>query len=320
MILVTGGFGLIGSNLVRRLSDEGHEVVLFDKKVQKENEFFTNCKHVHFEEGDVKNRLQLDSLIDNYNIDCIVHSAANLNGEYCKNNPVDAVETNTIGTLNLLELARIHKVPKFIYIGSGSIYGTQTNTDPMYESTPAVTMNTYATTKKLSEELVHCYRVNYGLEAVNIRVSWVFGPLPELRQPHWNAPIAYYLWNAIKNNQLHEKSGLDFMANYTYIEDVVEGIYRVIKTPDAPECVHLSSEKMYSNREIIEFIADKIPDCQIQVGEGMDPFVQQAPLRGPLVSEYKEQIGYKPSVHFREALDKYYTWIKKEMDKMGITK
>ncbi|MBP1934576.1 NAD-dependent epimerase/dehydratase family protein [Ammoniphilus resinae] len=319
MILVTGGFGMIGSNLVKRLAEEGKEIILFDRVIDPQSDFFKGCSNIYYEGGDITNPFQLTALFSKYRIETIVHSAANLNGMYCKANPTDAFQTNTVGTLNLLELARIYGVNKFLYVGSGSVFGTQTSTDPIYESTLATPMNTYASTKRVSEELVHCYRVNYGIQGVNLRVSWVFGPLPELREPRWNTgPIAYYTWKVITENRLVEESGLDFIANFTFVDDVVDGICRAIEVDNPPAYLHLSSEQLYSNREIIEFLSMKCPEAEIKIGEGMDPFVQQAPLRGPLVSEYKEQIGFRPRADFKESLEKYYNWMCAELKKKEI--
>lgn len=315
-ILVTGGFGLIGANAVKRLAQEGHHVVLFDKTIDRDTDFFTGSDSIEFEQGDVTNHFTVTALFAKHRFDAIIHAAANLNGMYCKANPTDAVETNTIGTLSLLELARIHQVQKFIYIGSGSVFGKQMSTDPIDETVPATPMNTYATTKRLSEELLHCYRVNYGMETINIRVSWVFGPLPTVKEPRWsNGPIAYYTYKVLTENQLEERSGRDFIANFTYVDDVTEGIVRLLETDEAPPCVHLSSEQLYANQEIIEFLQQKCPASNINVGEGAEPFVLQAPIRGPLVSNYKEQIGYKPSADFRESLEAYFTWLKTELKK-----
>lgn len=315
MILVTGGFGLIGSNLVKRLSEEGREVVLFDRQVNTESDFFKARENIHFVEGDVTNEFTLASLFKEYDIDAIVHCAANLDGKYCKANPVDAVKTNTVGTLSLLELSRIYGVKKFIYAGSGSVFGKQETKDPIYESTLATPMNTYASTKKMSEELIHMYRVNYGMDAVNVRVSWVFGPTPVLKEPRWNTPVAYYVWNVLAKNRLVEESGIDFIANYTYVDDVTNGLVLLLDKENAPEYVHLSSEELYSNKEIVEFLRAKSPESQIEIGEGVEPFVLQAPIRGPLVSEYKEQIGYEPQGNFKEALENYYEWMKQQLDK-----
>jgi UDP-glucuronate 4-epimerase len=319
MILVTGGFGLIGSNLVRRLSAEGKKVLLLDKNVDAESDFFAGCENINFESVDITNTFQLASLFAKYKFSAIVHSAANLNGMWCKENPVDAVGINTIGTLNLLEMARIYQIEKFLYVGSGSVFGTQTTTDPILESTIATPMNTYASTKRMSEELVHCYRANYGIQGVNLRVSWVFGPTPELREPRWNVgPIAYYTWKVLTEGKLIERSGLDFLANFTSVDDVVEGICCVLATDNPPEYVHLSSEQLYSTREIAQFLTMKRPDCPIEIGEGMEPFVKQAPLRGPLVSLYKEQIGFNPSVNFKDALDRYFDWMNSELKKKEL--
>lgn len=314
-ILVTGGYGLIGANLVKKLAGDGHNVILFDKIIDQSTDFFAGLNNIDYVEGDLTNHFTLSALFKNYQFDAIVHSAANLNGAYCQENPIEAVETNTLGTLSLLELARIYGVNKFIYAGSGSIFGKQTTTDPIDESTVATPMNTYATTKRLSEELLHCYRVNYGMQAVNVRVSWVFGPLPKLRVPRWNnGPIAYYTYNILTENKINEESGLDFIANFTYVEDVVEGINCILHTDNPPESVHLSSEKLYSNKEILDFLKEKSPESEMKVGEGVEPFVLQAPIRGPLVSNFKHEIGFNPSADFKESLEKYYTWMKKELE------
>ncbi|NEU31079.1 NAD(P)-dependent oxidoreductase [bacterium LRH843] len=318
-ILVTGGFGLIGANVVKRLSNEGHQVILFDKEIDRSTDFFVGSENIKYIEGDLTNQFTLSSLFANDQFDAIVHSAANLNGEYCKMNPIDAVQLNTMGTLSLLELARIHGVNKFIYVGSGSVFGKQTTMEPIDERAEVTPMNTYATTKRLSEELVRCYRVNYGMDATTIRVSWVFGPLPKLKVPRWNSgPVAYYTYKVLSENNLNEPSGSDFIANFTYIDNVIDGIVCLLNTNNAPEFVHLSSEQLYSTKEIVDFLMSKLPNSEIYVGEGAEPFELQAPMRGALVSNYKDQIGFKPNEDLKESLEEYFYWMKRELEKRNV--
>lgn len=318
MILVTGGMGLVGSNIARKLVHDGYEVVVLDQNSEQGADFFSGFENVFLESGDITNHFTLSSIFKKYEIKTVIHAAAITNGAYCMENPVKAVQVNTLGTMNLLEFCRMQAINKFIYVSSGSVFGLQESLDPIYESAIPTPMNTYATTKKLSEELVHCYEVNYGLDTTSVRISWVFGPTPILRKPRWNqGPIGYYFWNVLTENKLIEESGLDFQANFTHVDDVAEGVERIMLTPNAPQYVHLSSEELYSNHEIVDFLKEKAPESEIQVGAGVEPFVQQAPIRGPLVSEYKQDIGYKPKVIFKEALEKQFNWMKKELEKRG---
>jgi nucleoside-diphosphate-sugar epimerase len=314
MLLVTGGFGLVGSNAARHLSALGFQVLLLDRSVNKDSDFFQGCSGIEFVEGDILDPFLLAKIFSTYPIQGIIHSAANVNGQFCKSHPTQAFETNTKGTLHLLEIARLHEVNKFIYISSASVFGKQANTDPIGETALPTPMNMYATTKKMSEELVRSYRVIYGMETVIVRISWVFGPIPELREPRWSVgPIPYYTWKILTENKLVESSGIDFLANFTSVDDVSHGIHRILDTRDAPEVVHLSSEQLYSNKQIVQFLRKQSPDSDIRIGDGMDPFVQQAPLRGALVSESKDRIGYQPKADFNEALEKYYKWMKNEL-------
>lgn len=318
MILVTGGFGLIGANVAKRLAHEGYEVVVLDRIVDKSSDFFAECENIHFENVDMLDPFALTSVFNEYDIKTVIHAAATTDGEYCKKNPVGAVKTNTIGTLHLLELSRKFDIERFIYISSGSIFGLQKTLDPIDESVQPTPMNPYATTKLLSEELVRCYVVNFGLQATSVRISHVFGATPIFRKPRWNqGPINYYFWKVLTENQLNEETGADFQANFTHVDDVAEGIYRIVATEDVPSYINLGSEKMYSTREIIDFIRQKLPDRKIEVGPGVEPFVKQAPLRGPLISNYKKEIGYTPTVDFHEALNKHFQWMKRELAKRG---
>lgn len=318
MILVTGGFGLIGSNVAKHLVNEGHEVIVLDQAAQTDHPFFPKSDRIHFEAVNILDRFSLTSIFNKYRIETIIHAAATTDGEFCRANPVGAVELNTMGTLNVLELARLYEVERFIYISSGSIFGLQQTLDPIDESVLPTPMNPYATTKLLSEELVRCYQVNFGLKTSNVRISHVFGPTPEFRKPRWNlGPVNYYLWKVLTENKLVEPSGLDFEANFTHVDDVSDGISRLVATEELPQYINLGSEKMYHTREVVEFIREKLPGREINVGPGVEPFVKQAPMRGPLVSNYKEQIGYTPKVVFSEALNKHFHWMKEELAKRG---
>ena len=103
------------------------------------------------------------------------------------------------------------------------------------------------------------------------------------------------------------------------MDDVIDGIICALKTDKMPEYLHLSSEKLYPNKEIVNFLKEKLPDNYIEIGPGSEPFTLQAPIRGPLVSEYKEQIGFQPKADFKQSLETYFHWMKDKLQKRSGT-
>lgn len=166
--LVTGGSGFIGSNLVNKLIDIGHEVIVLDRVHPKtKNEHATYylqdlseryTKYVHLFEG----------------VDNVFHLASDVSIPYCVENPNESMSNNTLSTLNVLECSRIHNVSKFMFSSTSAVYGN-TFFIPSFETNQVQCLNTYSISKYTGEQLCKMYYDLYGLKTIIFRYFNVYG-------------------------------------------------------------------------------------------------------------------------------------------------
>jgi len=166
--LVTGGCGFIGSHLVDRLVDIGHDVIVLDR-VQPSNE-------------NKKAKYYIQNLSENYfkylhhfeGVDNVFHLASDVSIPYCVEKPNESMANNTLSTMNVLECSRIHKIKKFMFSSTSAVYGNSLFL-PSVETNPVKCLNTYSISKYTGEQLCKMYYELYGLKTVIFRYFNVYG-------------------------------------------------------------------------------------------------------------------------------------------------
>ena len=174
--VVTGGAGFIGSNLVERLLERGDQVVVIDNEsANTHDEVYWNPNAMNVK-GDVTDF----SLLKNacINADCIYHLAADISIQYSIENPTESYKNNVVGTLNVLEVARVLGIKKVVFSSTAAIYGS--TSEPCLETDRPDPLNPYSVSKLAGENLMKMYNDLYGIETVSLRYFNVYGP----RQAH----------------------------------------------------------------------------------------------------------------------------------------
>ena len=174
--VVTGGAGFIGSNLVERLLERGDQVVVIDNEsANTHDEVYWNPNAMNVK-GDVTDF----SLLKNacINADCIYHLAADISIQYSIENPTESYKNNVIGTLNVLEVARVLGIKKVVFSSTAAIYGS--TSEPCVETDRPDPLNPYSVSKLAGENLMKMYNDLYGIQTVSLRYFNVYGP----RQAH----------------------------------------------------------------------------------------------------------------------------------------
>ena len=170
--VVTGGAGFIGSNLVERLLERGDQVVVIDNEsANTHDEVYWNPNAMNVK-GDVTDF----SLLKNacINADCIYHLAADISIQYSIENPTESYKNNVIGTLNVLEVARVLGIKKVVFSSTAAIYGS--TSEPCVETDRPDPLNPYSVSKLAGENLMKMYNDLYGIETVSLRYFNVYGP------------------------------------------------------------------------------------------------------------------------------------------------
>ena len=251
-ILVTGTAGFIGSHLAQRLVARGDEVVgldcindYYDQSVKygrlqragineadiEDNELITSATHPNyrFVKMHLEDRDSIDALFEAEQFDAVCNLAAQAGVRYSLENPGAYIDSNIVGFLHILEACRHHGVKNLSYASSSSVYGL--NEDLPFSTSDNVDhpMSLYAASKKSNELMAHTYSHLYGIATTGLRFFTVYGP--------WGRPdMALFLFTkaALEGKPIQVFNHGKMLRDFTYIDDIVEGVVRVIDNPAQP--------------------------------------------------------------------------------------
>lgn len=311
-ILILGSFGHIGYSLSEYLSDKNYDVIATShKSVDKKMFSKLKKKNVKILKCDLKNKKKLKKIFKNNNIYACVCAAAISHDSVAKVFPERAIDVNCYGILNLIELQKIFKF-KLINISTGSVFQDVKNSKlKINEDVVPTPKSVYSSSKRLGEILINnSHQINK--RSCNIRVSWVYGPPIILKKfDPQRGPIPYILSELFfKNKQkLLFKSGSDFEASFTYIDDITRVIEKMIKIKKFKfSTYHFGSGKNYKLKEIIDYINKNYKNKKIISGAGYTPWSNDSIIRGPLTTT-KEINFYKPKININLGIEKYIRYI-----------
>ena len=259
--LITGGMGFIGIHLARQLLAEDEEVVLFQRRSELPSSASDLKGKVEIISGDIGNWVSVVDAVKSSDVDCIYHSAALL-GKACEDSPATGFRVNVIGTINVLEAARILGIKDIIYISSVATYGLHPPRN-VYNDTPHKSENMYAATKICCEMLGEEYNRRYGVNFRALRLAMVVGPT---RQISYN----YGDWSGIIERTAQGRSYIahsspTIQCAYIYIKDAVQALIDLKRADEnrLRQKVYNVHGFMATLTEVAGIVKKHIPDAQI---------------------------------------------------------
>lgn len=313
-ILVTGGAGFIGSNLVRTLIRNNPSVRItcidnfdpfYSSEIKKLNikdfESNPNFKFLKNDLGTTSGK-QLSELVPEP-VDTIVHLAAKAGVRPSIEDPVGYQQANVIGLQNMLEFAKEKSIKQFVFASSSSVYGINDHF-PWKEDEKLMPISPYASTKLSGEMLGHVYHKLFGIRFLALRFFTVYGPgqRPDLAIHKFTKAI-------LKNKPITMYGDGSTSRDYTYVNDTVTGIIGAIKYDKTDfEVVNLGNNYTVSLKELIAAIEDTVGKKAVieqypdQPGDVPKTFAD--------VSKAKELFGYNPQTQLKEGLSGFYQWFK----------
>jgi UDP-glucuronate 4-epimerase len=313
--LISGVAGSIGARTAELLLEEGHRVIgvdnLNDAYDVRMKEYRLRRLQRHpafrFHRLDISERAQVlgdTSPIEKEEIAAVIHLAARAGVRASVENPWIFLETNLIGTLNMLEWARQHGVPKFIFASTSSIYGSNPPLPTPEDASSDRPLQPYAASKKGAEALCHSYHYLYGLDVTILRYFTVYGPAgrPDL------AMFRFCQWihegRPVRVNGDGEQS-----RGFTYVDDIAHGTILALK-PLGYEIINLGGHEVITINALIRLFEEVIGQrAQVIYGP---PNPADMLTNWADVSKARRLLGWEPRVSLREGVERLVEWYRQE--------
>lgn len=306
-ILVTGGAGFIGSNLIGELLKNFKVTAIdnfddFYSRQQKELNLkpLLESKNFRFIEGDIRNTKDLEKAL---NIDVIIHLAAKAGVRPSIQNPILYQDVNVSGTQTLLEFAKNRDIKQFVFASSSSVYGINENV-PWNEEEKLLPISPYASTKLSGEMLGHVYSQLYGIRFLALRFFTVYGPgqRPDLA-------IHKFFKSILSDQPIPVYGDGSTSRDYTFVKDTVKGVIAAIDYDKSDfEIINLGNHKTVTLAELIEAIESTCGKKAVINRLSEQP--GDVPRTYASISKAQELLGYNPSTGLKEGLDEFYKWFK----------
>jgi nucleoside-diphosphate-sugar epimerase len=311
-ILVTGGLGFVGHNVVRMLESFRHEVVIIDNKTsygvipQAELDYVMLERLCRIKTRDITLASIEEPFDDSIfeGVDIVIHLASFPRQKVVNRNPTLGSRVMSEGLLNLLNLSVKHKIKKFVYVSSSMVYGNfgkHEFFDGMDEAADCRPIGAYGIMKLAGEWLVQDYSRQYNLDYTIIRPSAIYGPYDVE-----DRVVSKFLTTAMRGGELIVNGAADSL-DFTYIDDAAMGIAVAAISEDSVNGTYNITRGQ--SRTLLEAanLAIKI------AGKGtikVNPRDNNFPLRGQLnILRAKNDFGFSPSVNIEEGFQEYYNWI-----------
>ena len=304
-VMVTGGFGHIGSWVCQHLVDTGHDVLALDKSKR-------TLSYLQDPEGkishipiDVLDQAGLYRTFQEHRetLDGLIHVAGMAGGPYFARNPRQNIYLNVMGTVNVLEAARLFQLRRFIYISSGAVYGVRDNIPQ--EDEPLTPGDIYGAAKSSAEFIGIQYASEFGLDFRSLRVYFAYGPG---RFPAEVTPIHEAVFGCLTGQtRISMAAGADQSIDFTYIKDIARAICLLYEAPNLNHRQYnVSSGVCYPIPELIEKVAAYAGvELDLSIGPG------RLMPRGPSIdsSRLKQELNFEAEYDLASSVEEYRKWL-----------
>ena len=309
-ILVTGGAGFIGAHVAKKLLEAGQEVVIvdnlndyYDPQLKKDRlKIFLAGLKFEFYKANISDYKQLKKIFAKHKFDGICHLAAQAGVRHSLINPWLYETTNIAGTVNLLELAKVNKIKKFVFASSSSVYGG--NNKLPFSETDLVDkpVSLYAATKKSGEIIAYYYSL-YGLKVCALRFFTVYGP--------WGRPdMAYFKFaDLMRNNKpIDVYNNGRMKRDFTYIDDIVAGVIAALEADFNFEIINLGNDRPEELSKLIELLENNLSRkaeknyLPMQAGDVIATWAD--------ITKARRFLNYRPQTSLEQGIAAFVKWYK----------
>jgi UDP-glucuronate 4-epimerase len=329
-VLVTGAAGFIGFHLSKKFLNNGIFVTGIDNL---NNYYETSLKEARlkqlvknkdfkFNKIDLENRIGVEKIFKKNNFDAVVHLAAQAGVRYSIENPYAYISSNVVGFLNILEGCRSSDTGHLVFASSSSVYGANERMPLSVHHNVDHPISLYAATKKADELMAHTYAALYNIPTTGLRFFTVYGP--------WGRPdMAYFLFTKkiLERKPIEVYNRGKMKRDFTYIDDIVEGVYRVMQKKPEPDPLwdgnnpdpgkSFAPFKIYNignNKpvELLRFIKVLEDELGIEAEKRFLPLQPGDVIETCAeIADLEKDTGFKPETEISEGIEKFVKWYKK---------
>jgi nucleoside-diphosphate-sugar epimerase len=294
-ILVTGAAGLIGHSVATTLTGRGYRVVGTD--LMEPAHSFT------FVKADLGDEKALCAVIEQHEVDAIIHCGGISGSMLARDQPDLVLRTNVAATITLLEAARKRGMRRFVFCSSAQAYG-DTGPGPVSEQARLRATDLYGASKGACDLLLRAYREQYGLDAVALRISYVYGP-----RRRTACAIRSMLMDGLSGRPTSLSWGSGHERAYLNVEDAVSGVIAAFEAPKPQQAFYnIASNEVASMDAIAAMVRDLIPSATITLSPGPNPLGY---ARDTLdISAARRDFAWAPQLPLKDGLARYLDWMR----------
>lgn len=325
-VLITGAAGFIGSHLAKKLISQGHEIIgvdnindYYDPKLKEDRLKSIGTDNFTFYKVTLEDADKLEDIFKEQHPDVVVNLAAQAGVRYSLENPRAYIDSNIVGFVNILECCRHYDVKHLIYASSSSVYGANTSKPFSTSDNIDHPLSLYAATKKSNELMAHTYSHLYNLPTTGLRFFTVYGP--------WGRPdmALFKFTKAIVNDEtIDVYNHGNMMRDFTYVDDIVEAISRLVKKPAQPnpdwsgahpdpsssyapyKIYNIGNNSPVRLMEFVEAIENKLNKTAKKNYMDLQP--GDVPETYANVDDLFRDIDFKPETTIQDGVNKFINW------------
>ena len=296
-VLDTGAAGLVRGAVCAQLRRLSIKVVGVDRvSSQGPNGAIIAC--------DLTEAHRLHEIVGSYGIASIVHCGALSGPMVARDDPSAMVAVNILGTANVLEVARIHKMRRFVYCSSTSAYGVIRSEAPIGEFVALRPTTLYGASKAACERLVAAYRSQYGLQGTSLRLSWVYGP-----RRVTDCAIREMIMGALRGENVSMAYGRDFYRQYIYVDDAARALVAALRHGQTQQDVYnVTGGTWVTLAQVADVVRSVFPEACISLAPGPDPVDDEQSEFD--IGAARADLGYTPEVSLASGVRLYADWLK----------
>lgn len=334
-VFITGASGFIGSNLAKRiLNDDSDTIAIgldnmndyYDVRIKEARlDELNKFENYTFIKGNLADKSLINSIFEQYHPDIVVNLGAQAGVRYSITNPDAYIESNMIGFYNILEACRHYPVEHLVYASSSSVYGSNKKVPYSTDDKVDNPVSLYAATKKSNELMAHAYSKLYNIPSTGLRFFTVYGPAGR-------PDMAYFGFTnkLVKGETIKIFNYGNCKRDFTYVDDIVEGIVRVMKKPPEkkngedglpipPYAVYnIGNSDPENLLEFVQILSEELvragvlpADYDFEAHKELVPMQPgDVPVTFADTEPLERDFGFKPHTPLREGLQKFAEWYK----------